>query len=177
VIDASVGIAVAVIVNFSISRPYSRDRVIKSTADLIKTCKTTLGMLICQECDYSLEEITKELEIIERELPGLKTEVKMQIVSADQDLNFDVMKAQIDQLYQNIYLLAEIEGSPKISEKNVKIVNEMYGVELTAEASHEETDIVFNYHLGIALRLINKLSQTFDITDNQGVHKPSRSNE
>ena len=175
VLDTTVGIAVAVIVNFTISRPQSRDRVINSTTDFIKECKTLLGKLICQECGYSLSEISEQLEIIERELPGLKTEVKMHIVSSDQDLNFDVIKAQIDELYQNMFLLAEMEGEHKLNEKNVKVINEMYGVELAPEVSLEESDIVFNYHLGIALRLINKMTDTFNITETQGVHKPARS--
>ena len=176
VIDTSVGIAVAVTVNFTISRPYSRDRVVKSTTDLIVKCKAILGMLICQECDYDLEEITRELDVIERELPGLKTEVKMHIVSANQDLNFDLVKSQIDELYHNTYILTEMKGDLKINENNIKRVNEMYGVDLAPGISMEESDIVYNYHLRICLRLIDRLSQDFGISDEKEKYKPARSN-
>jgi len=167
VIDTLVGIAVAVVVNYTISRPHSRDKVINSATGLIKQCKTVLGMLICSEKGVSLTDITEGLKIIEKELPGLKTEIKMHIVSADLDMDFDTVKAQIDKLYQHIALLAEMDCTGKLNAKNAETVNRMYGVNLAAEKGLDEASTVFNYHLGTSLRILDILSQSINVAEKQ----------
>jgi len=165
VIDTSVGIVVAVVVNYFISRPLSRDRVVKSARDLVVKYKTVLGMLICHEEGVTLSDITEKIQIIEREMPGVKAELKIQIPRASQDLNFDDVKEKIDALYRHIAFLAAMEGPGRLNEDNAQRINQMYQVDMSAVTELAEVDTVFNYHLRRSLAILQELFQILDVGD------------
>jgi len=156
IIDTMVGIIVAVTVNYTISRPLSRDRVLKSARDLGHKFKSILGMLICQEEGVSLGEIAEKIRVIESELPAVRAELRMHIARKRPDIDFEDIKAKVLALYRHISLLASM-GSCRLSEANAKMVNRMYGVDLKPEGIQEETDVVFNYHLQVSLKTLNEL--------------------
>ncbi len=163
-LDTFVGIVVAVVVNFAISRPYSRDRVVKSATGMVLKSMSVVRKLICQQGSFSLEDIAAELDVLERELPALKKEVKLHIVRADSDKDFDRIKNQFDELYQNIFLLAQLQCSRQLNIRNSKLVNRLYRLDTSPAVKMEEEDIVFNYHLGIILELLEELSRTFNVS-------------
>lgn len=158
VIDTMAGIVVAVVVNFSISRPHSHERVVKIARDFVSKCKVVVGMHICQEEGVSLTEIADKLKIIEGELPAVKAELRLHISRASRDLNFDAIKADINELYQHIAVLARLECQGQFTENNAELISKMYGVTMSVSEELAETEVVYNYHLGRIIELIESLS-------------------
>lgn len=158
VIDTLVGISVAVVVNYTISRPRSQERVRKNAREMVHKCKDILGMLICHEEGVALEDITRGIKVIEDELPGVRAELKYHIVRArGRDLNYDEVKARLDKLYLHLALLADMNCSGRLTLQNSQLVNSMYGVNLEAAEQLGEEDIVFNHHLAISLSTLTEL--------------------
>src|SRR5690554_667821 len=173
VLDTSVGIMVAVVINYTISRPLSRDRVMQNAQELIQKCKTVLGMLVCQEQDITLADIEARMQEIEQELPGLKAEMRMQLVrTKTETLNFDIIKGKIDSLYWHIAVLRQLPGNVRLNIKNARLVNNLYQVNLSGTDELDDEETVFNYHLGQSLGLLQELAGIFIVTEPEDEKDP-----
>lgn len=158
VLDTMIGIVVAVVVNFSVSRPLSRDRVLISARALVEKCRRVLGMIICNEEGVTLTDIAKEMKLIEQELPGVKAEMRMHLIKAKgSELDIDSMKLKVDTLYRHIALLATMESRNRLNHENAQLVGEIYGANLEAAEEYDYMDIIFNYHLGVSLAVLREL--------------------
>ncbi|MTI95744.1 MAG: hypothetical protein FH749_09730 [Firmicutes bacterium] len=163
VLDTSVGIAVAVIVNMAIYRPYSRDRVMKVSIDLVEKFRRTIKLFLCTKDDLCMTAVEKELAVLEAELPALKKEARMHIYRAEDGIDFEAVKEQFDALYQNLSMLAAMGHGLQLKTEMVQRLEDLYGLELNPGRNLSDKDIVFNYHLEIALDLLCQLKKTFNL--------------
>lgn len=163
VVDTFLGITVAVVINFAISPRYSRDRVITTATGLVRNCRALLRRIVLHEGNLSLKDIAAELDILEAELPAFKKEVQLHIVQAQEGLDLDAMKGQLEELYRLIYLLAELPGETSLNQDNSRTVASMYGLEIPPGPEGSPENIVFNYHLARALILAESLSESFGL--------------
>ncbi|WP_353892766.1 aromatic acid exporter family protein [Proteinivorax hydrogeniformans] len=167
VLDTFVGIVVAVIINFTIRPQYSRDKVYDYSEDLVKKYTNIIEMLILNKEELPLEAITEELDELENEFPSIEKEEKIPIhpgeEHCDEDIDFDDTKKLLHKLNWNVVLLVDMGGGYKLDEDNAKLLKKIYEIDVSHSQKLDTDDIVFNYHLKIALELIEKLSKRFRV--------------
>jgi uncharacterized membrane protein YccC len=162
VVNTLVGIVVAVVVNYSISRPRSWERVLAGARDLAQRGKVVLGMLICHE-EADLQVIAERVQAIERELPGVAAELKLPLFRRNTGPDFTAIKARLDIFYRHLALLAGMETRASLSEENARRVNTLYGAGVPGVAELSETEVVYNYHLQHSLDNLEALFALLDL--------------
>ncbi|WP_350344286.1 aromatic acid exporter family protein [Proteinivorax tanatarense] len=170
VIDTFMGITVAVIINFTIRPQYSRDKVYDYSEDLIKKYKEIIKMLILNKNNLSLSGITEELDELENEFPSIEKEERIPIhpgeEHCDEDIDFDDTKRLLHKLNWNVVLLVDMGSGYKLDEDNAKMLRKIYKINICPKEKLNTDDIVFNYHLKIALEIVSKLSERFKVEGN-----------
>lgn len=159
VINTLVGIVVAVVVNYSIFRPLSRERVLQSAQSMVQKGKDVLGMLISQE-KASFQAVTEDILLIEREFPGVEAELKLPLFRNKPSQDFAAIKVKVDNFYHHLALLASMDASGRLSIENAQRANAIFGFSMPGVTELTDIEIVYNYHL---LRSLLNLQELFAI--------------
>lgn len=169
ILDTIVGIVVAVIVNFVISPPLTKNRIHSASLDLINEFSQTLKSIIIKEELIDKKEclinIENKLEEINKEYPILMKEINIKLYRKDIDnVNLEHSRTLIKKLYNNLNILAEMGSGYKITPENSNIINEMYGLNIVGIPDLRNLDIVYNYHLNTSLKLLQELTNMFEVS-------------
>lgn len=170
VVNTLVGIVVAVVVNYSISRPRSWERVLDSARDLARKGKAVLGMLICQE-EADLQVIAEKIQVIERELPGVAAELKLPFIQRKTGPDLAAIKVMLDNFYRHLTLLASMDKTARLSEENAQRVNAFYGAGVSGSGELKETEVVYNFHLRHCLHNLEELFAALGLTSEPGAEE------
>ncbi len=169
ILDTMVGIIVAVIVNFVISPPLTKNRIHSASLDLIDEFSQALKSIIIKEELIDKKEglinIENKLDEINKEYPIFMKEMNIKLYRKDMDnVNLEHSRTLIMKLYNNLNILAEMGSGYKTNPENSNIINEMYGLNTVGIPELHNLDIVYNYHLNTSLKLLQELMNMFEIS-------------
>lgn len=168
VLDTMVGIVVAVVVNFIISPPLTKNKIYAASENIIKEFSQALKTIILNEdCalnDSCLKEIEDKLEAINNEYPILLEEQNIHLYRKDTNaIDLELSRGLIKKLYSNLNIMTQMGTGFKIHKDNADILNSLYGLNLVGDDITDNLDIVYNYHLGASLDCLEKLKAMFGI--------------
>lgn len=169
ILDTMVGIIVAVIVNFVISPPLTKNKIHSASLTLIDEFSQALKATIVKEGPMGkkeyLENIESKLEAIDKEYPIFVREIDIKLYRKDlSNINLEYSRTLIKKLYNNLIILAEIGTGFKINSDNSSIINKMYNLNTVGTNDLDNLDIVYNHHLNTSLKLLQELINMFDIS-------------
>lgn len=168
VLDTIVGIIVAVIVNYVISPPLTKDKIYSESLKLINKFSQALKVIIMKEEPGEekehLADIENKLEIINKEYPILIKEMNIKLYKKDfGDINLEHSRTLLKRLYTNLNLLAEIGSDFSVNLENSNIINNKYHMNIIGTDELSDLDIVYNYHLKNSLEILQELREMYKL--------------
>ncbi len=166
ILDTMVGIIVAVIVNFVISPPLTKNKIYDASLNLINDFSQALKAIIMKREDKEhLTNIENRLEIIDKEYPILMKEINIKLYKKNVgDVNLDHSRALLKKLYNNLNVLDEMGSGFKIDIENSNIIKEKYNINIDGADELNALDIVYNYHLKTSFDLLRELRSMFKLS-------------
>ena len=166
VLDTLIGIIVAVIVNFVISPPLTKDKIYTETLKIINNFSQALKAIILKEEPEKekehLTEIEEKLEIINKEYPIFMKEMNIKLYRKELvDVNLEHSRALLKRLYNHLKLLAEMGSDYKINLENSNTINSKYHINIIGADDLSDLDIVYNYHLKNSFEILQELRGMF----------------
>lgn len=168
ILDTIVGIVVAVIVNFIISPPLTKNKIYSDSVNIIGSFSQAFKTIIVNEGvmekDACLTQIEDKLEAINKEYPIFMKELDIKLYRKDLgDIDLEHSKQLIKKLYNNLNILVEMGSNFNINIENANVLNKMYDLYLEGTDDLSNLDIVYNYHLKISLEILEELKNMFKI--------------
>lgn len=168
ILDTIVGIVVAVIVNFIISPPLTKDKIYSISINIIDEFSQAIKTIVVSEGAIKksspLKEIEDKLGAINKEYPILMKEIDIKLYRKDLcDINLQHSKELIKKLYNNINILVEMGSGFNIDLENCKILNKIYDLEIIGSDNLNNLDMVYNYHLKTSLEILEELREIFEM--------------
>ncbi len=169
ILDTIVGIVVAVIVNFIISPPLTKDKIYSISINIIDEFSQAIKTIVVSEGAIKksspLKEIEDKLGAINKEYPILMKEIDIKLYRKDLcDINLQHSKELIKKLYNNINILVEMGSGFNIDLENCKILNKIYDLEIIGSDNLNNLDMVYNYHLKTSLEILEELREIFEMS-------------
>lgn len=169
ILDTMVGIVVAVIVNFVISPPLTKNKIHEASLKIIDDFSKALRTIILKkEPDTDKEYLTNienELEIINKEYPILIKEMNIKLYRKGLgDINLEHSMVLLKKLYNNLTILAEMGSNLNVNIENSNIINSKYNMNVEGTDELSDLDIVYNYHLKNSLELLLELRNIFKLS-------------
>lgn len=159
--DTLIGIIIAATVNIVIYPHFSRDVVLKASIDVLKKCEAVIKQIVTHDPDFTLKDLEEEVEILEREYPTFMKEEK-NFICKEGKINLHISRNIINKLYHNILILGDMGSHRKINSENSHLIQKMYNIKVKPHENLSNEDIVYNYHLKNALKLIVTLAKAFN---------------
>jgi len=157
IFDTFVGIMVAVLVNYFIYPPNSKDKIYKTSLELADKASEVIKAVALRQDNLRLKDMKDKLDIIEENYATLKDESKVNLNIKSEERNTDSITALSKNLWVHLEAVAALREKSTIDSSNSQIIEGLYGIKtdsIDKEVLSEE-DIVFNYHLKQALEIIN----------------------
>jgi len=157
IFDTFVGIMVAVLVNYFIYPPNSKDKIYKTSLELADKASEVIKAVALRQDNLRLKDMKDKLDIIEENYATLKDESKVNLNIKSEERNTDSITALSKNLWVHLEAVAALREKSTIDSANSQVIEDLYGIK-TASIDKEvlaEEDIVFNYHLKQALEIIN----------------------
>lgn len=164
VLDTLIGIIVAVIVNFVISPPLTKDKIHTESLKIINKFSQVLKVIIMKEEPEKehLADIEEKLETINKEYPILMKEMNIKLYRKKLgDVNLEQSRALLNRLYTNLNLLVEMGSDFKIDLENSSTINNKYNIDIIGADDLGDLDIVYNYHLKTSFEILQELREMF----------------
>lgn len=164
VLDTLIGIIVAVIVNFVISPPLTKDKIHTESLKIINKFSQVLKVIIMKEEPEKehLADIEEKLETINKEYPILMKEMNIKLYRKKLgDVNLEQSRTLLNRLYTNLNLLVEMGSDFKIDLENSSIINNKYNIDIIGADDLGDLDIVYNYHLKTSFEILQELREMF----------------
>lgn len=166
VLDTLVGIIVAVIVNFVIFPPLTKDKIYNESLKIVGIFSQALKTIIVKEEPEKkkehLTEIEEKLEIINKEYPIFMKEMNIKLYRRELvDVNLEHSRVLLKRLYNHIKLLAEMGSDYKINLENSNTINSKYHINIIGADDLSDLDIVYNYHLKTCFEILQELRGMF----------------
>jgi len=157
IFDTFVGIMVAVLVNYFIYPPNSKDKIYKTSLELAHKASEVIKAVALRQDNLRLKDMKNKLDIIEENYATLKDESKVNLNNKSEERNTDSITALSKNLWVHLEAVAALREKSTIDSSNSQSIEDLYGIKtdsIDTEVLAEE-DLVFNYHLKKALEMIN----------------------
>ncbi len=169
ILDTMVGIVVAVIVNFIISPPLTKNKIYETSLKIIDDFSEALKTVIMKketiENRKYLSNIENKLETLNKEYPILIKEMDIRLYRKDLgDVNLEHSRTLLKKLYNNLTILAEMDSDLKIDVENSNIINIKYNLNVEGTDELNDLDIIYNYHLRNSLQILQELRNMFKLS-------------
>jgi len=166
VLDTTVGIIVAVVVNYAISPPLTKDKIYAESLKLINKFSQTLKAIITKEETIKINQyctdIEKMLEKINKEYPIFLKEMNIKLYKNNfNDIDLEKSRILLKRLYTNLNLLCNLESDFRINIENSNIINNKYNINIAGTDELRDLDIVYNYHLKNSLETLQELREMY----------------
>ncbi len=156
ILDTMVGIVVAVIVNFIISPPLTKNKIYATSLKIIDDFSEALKTVIMKketiENRKYLSNIENKLETLNKEYPILIKEMDIRLYRKDLgDVNLEHSRTLLKKLYNNLTILAEMDSDLKI-DVNVNIkMYEKWKIIMYKKYPKKLQNPLQNYYLNIVI--------------------------
>lgn len=169
ILDTMVGIVVAVIVNFIISPPLTKNKIYETSLKIIDDFSEALKTVIMKketiENRKYLSNIENKLETLNKEYPILIKEMDIRLYRKDLgDVNLEHSRTLLKKLYNNLTILAEMDSDLKIDVENSNIINIKYNLNVEGTDELTDLDIIYNYHLRNSIQILQELRNMFKLS-------------
>ncbi|MFA5524101.1 MAG: aromatic acid exporter family protein [Tissierellales bacterium] len=170
VLDTFVGIIVAVVVNFVISPPLTKDKIHTESLRIINKFSQVLKVIIMEgELENGKEhlaDIEEKLETIDKEYPILMKEMNIKLYKKELgDVNLEQSRILLRRLHINLSSLIEMGAEHKVNLANANIINNKYSINIIGSHVQSDLDIVYNYHLITSIEILQELRQMFRLSN------------
>jgi uncharacterized membrane protein YgaE (UPF0421/DUF939 family) len=159
-IETFLGIAIAVIINYSIVPPKHIDKILIILHEVIDNIFIMSGTLICLNERIDAEELKKHISNLQKTLEVYKKEIRR---TKKEELEIDKIENLIDEfhkVYHHLSFINLIEEDKQLNMENVTKLQKFYDNQADFKAyEHNDKNIIFNYHVNETINILNKLSK------------------
>lgn len=161
VIDTSVGVIIAVATNYLIARPNYMCKIIDEFKNIEKDTVNFIESNILNKEKLNIELLKKDIQKLEKIYSKLYGELDYNPSQKDSiDIErFEQILGTCREIYFHMQSIELLEKELYLSERNYKILKELYDVEEINLSVENEESPVFNYHLGKIIELLETLKE------------------
>lgn len=164
--DTLFGLIVGTLVNYFVLPFNLENKMVGSVEKMYKRVKNIVGALAWKEGDLDLENLRRDLIVIEKDYELLKKEIRFNLYKSETFNKLTTVFDLLEGIYSNLILLCSLGKNRPINLENKEALEGIFGKALPDYIpdykgdTEIQLDLVYNYHLK---NLIDNLKKVHEI--------------
>lgn len=159
IIDTSIGIVVAVLINYFISPPIRIDKIVEHYQLLLSMLLEDIKGNLAQGKKINIEDLNNKIHSLEKEYNEYKLEFKGKKSNSLESSNVQIIIELLKNIINHLKIIDKIDGDQPLTRENCSRAGDLLDCSIeNFEEVYNDAAIVYNYHIGKILDYLEKAS-------------------